>query len=329
MNRLGIQSIWIADVRAQTALQPEEPTELLFAMTLTIGKCLSIALLLSAMVSAQADNVRLEIDSDGWTLVGDLTTPESMPLNAFALLLHKAAGDRTAYVAMAEALATKGIASLRIDLRGHGESNNLGAFDPQISRYLDDDDPAIVENFSLIRAGDRDIVSIMQWLDKQPRLANLPLIVVGSSYTGEEMAEAAAASRFADIYVALAPGSFSAESIAAIDSSEVPWLFVRAEVELPFFPELFKAIRDGSENEEIWVLPGEGHATDLFDHNPNLHWRLIDWIMNRLRDTTSSIHELTSRVGCDSNHAFTPILSRPSMPAGLRLAYSNHRRSRC
>ncbi len=239
-------------------------------------------LLFAAMMSARADDVRVEIDSGGWILVGDLTTPETMSLNSFAILLHKAAGDRKAYVAMAEAMATRGIASLRIDLRGHGDSNNLGAFDAEISRYLDDNDPAIVRNFSLIRAGDRDIVSIMQWLDEQPRLTSLPLVVVGSSYTGEEMVEAAVDTRFADIYVALSPGSFSEESIAAVDPSEVPWLFVRAEVELPFFPGLFAAIREGSETAEIWILPGEGHATDLFDHNPNLHLRLIDWITGRL-----------------------------------------------
>ncbi len=33
---------------------------------------------------------------------------------------------------------------------------------------------------------------------------------------------------------------------------------------------------------EIWLLPGEGHATDLFDHNPTLHLRLIDWMIERL-----------------------------------------------
>lgn len=57
---------------------------------------------------------------------------------------------------------------------------------------------------------------------------------------------------------------------------------MRAEVELPFFPALFEAIRDGSESAEIWVLPGDGHATDLFDENPNLHQRLLDWINERL-----------------------------------------------
>ena len=245
-------------------------------------KVFFFASLFTAVMSAQADDVRVEIDSEGWLLVGDLTTPESASPSAFALLLHKAAGDREAYVTMAEAMAARGIASLRIDLRGHGDSTNLGAFDPTISRYLDEDDPAIVQNFALIGSGDRDIVSIMQWLDAQPRLTGLPLVVVGSSYTGQEMVEAAAATRFADIYVALAPGSFNEESIAAVDASNVPWLFARAEVELPFFPGLFTAIRNGSETAEIWVLPGEGHATDLFEHNPNLHLRLIDWITDRL-----------------------------------------------
>ena len=243
---------------------------------------LCIGLLFAAMMSARADDVRIEIDSEGWTLVGDLTTPETVPPNSFAILLHKAAGDREAYVTMAEAMAARGIASLRIDLRGHGDSINLGTFDPELSRYLDKDDPAIVRNFSLIQTGDRDVVSIMQWLDEQPRLTSLPLVVVGSSYTGEEMVEAAADTRFADVYVALAPGSFSAESIAAIDPSGVPWLFVRAEVELPFFPDLFAAIREGSETAEIWTLPGEGHATDLFDHNPDLPLQLIEWIAEQL-----------------------------------------------
>lgn len=245
-------------------------------------KCFFFAWLFIAMMSARADDVRVEIDSEGWLLVGDLTTPETTSPSAFALLLHKAAGDREAYATMAEAMAARGIASLRIDLRGHGDSINLGAFDPTISRYRDEDDPAIVENFALIGSGDRDIVSVMQWLDEQPRLTGLPLVVVGSSYTGQEMVEAAAETRFADIYVTLAPGSFNEKSIAAVDASEVPWLFVRAEVELPFFPGLFAAIREGSETAEIWVLPGEGHATDLFEHNPDLHLRLINWITDRL-----------------------------------------------
>jgi dienelactone hydrolase len=255
-------------------------------------KGLIFALLFAVVTSAHGDDVRIEIDSEGWTLIGDLTVPATEPLTAFALLLHKAAGDRKPYVTMAEAMADRGIASLRMDLRGHGDSINLGAFNPDIGRYFDENDPAIVRNFALISAGDQDIVSIMRWLEKQAHFAGLPLIVVGSSYTGEEMVEAAAETQFADIYVALSPGSFSDESIAAIDPSNVPWLFVRADVELPFFPALFSAIREGSQCAEIWLLPGEGHATDLFDHNPQLHLRLIDWIAERLHSVPDECEPL-------------------------------------
>ena len=239
----------------------------------------SIALGINAQTAV---NQPITIDNDGWALRADLQLPESSPARAFAVLLHKAAGNRSAYDQLARTMAASGIASLRVDLRGHGDSTNKGAFDPEISRYFNPDDPDVAANFELIRAGDKDIVAVLHWLREQPEYAQLPLVVVGSSYTGEEMAEAGAEFGYADVYVALAPGNFSEDSIRAVDSSGAPWLFVRAEVELPFFPALFEAIRDGSETAEIWVLPGKGHATDLFDENPDLHLRLLDWINDRL-----------------------------------------------
>jgi dienelactone hydrolase len=236
-----------------------------------------VSIALDTDARATADHP-VTIHSDGWALRADLQLPTSGRTRAFAILLHKAAGDRSAYAQMAEAMARSDIASLRVDLRGHGDSTNIGRFDPDISRYFDQDDPAVAANFQLIRSGDRDIVAVLHWFRDQAEFAALPLIMMGSSYTGEEMAEAGAELGYADVYVALAPGNFSEDSIHAIDGSGAPWLFVRAEIELPFFPALFQAIRDGSESAEIWVLPGEGHATDLFDENPDLHLQLLDWI---------------------------------------------------
>lgn len=248
--------------------------------------CIVLAIFLISIApgtNAQATaDQPITIHSDGWTLRADLQLPVSSPARAFAILLHKAAGNRSAYTQMAETMARSGIASLRIDLRGHGDSTNIGAFDPDINRFFDQDDPAVAANFELIRAGDRDIIAVLNWLRDKPEYSDLPLIMMGSSYTGEEMAEAGAEFGYADVYVALAPGNFSEDSIHAIDSSGAPWLFVRAEVELPFFPALFETIRDGSESANIWILPGEGHATDLFDENPNLHLQLLDWINEHL-----------------------------------------------
>ena len=131
---------------------------------------LSIALVLALSSPSQAKDQRLEIESSGWTLVGDLTPTSEQQPRAFAVLLHKAAGNRQAYGPLAQALANAGIASLRIDLRGHGESTNLGAFDPEISRYYDSENPEVVRNFALIRAADQDIVAIMNWLCCKPKL---------------------------------------------------------------------------------------------------------------------------------------------------------------
>jgi pimeloyl-ACP methyl ester carboxylesterase len=231
------------------------------------------------IVWAETSNSPFTIKSDGWVLHADLVQPDNAV--AIAVLLHKVSGDRRAYAPLAQLLATAGIASVRIDLRGHGESINLGEFDPQLSRYLDPDDPDIVRNFELVRAGDRDIVSLFHWLKGQSSLNGLPLVMVGSSYTGQEMVEVMDTFGAADVYVALAPGSFTQDSIAKIDPSNADWLFVRAEDELPFFPALFEAIDAGSDA-EIWTLPGSGHATDLFETHDDLEIRLKNWIIDAL-----------------------------------------------
>ena len=81
-----------------------------------------------AMHAALAAVERVEIGSDGWRLVGDLQIPDSAETVAAVLLLNKAAGDRSAYDELARRLADRGIASLALDLRGHGESVNLARF---------------------------------------------------------------------------------------------------------------------------------------------------------------------------------------------------------
>ena len=51
-----------------------------------VRKGMIFALLLTAMMPAHGEDIRIEIDSEGWTLIGDLTTPEAEPVTAFALL---------------------------------------------------------------------------------------------------------------------------------------------------------------------------------------------------------------------------------------------------
>ena len=65
-----------------------------------------------------------------WKLVGDLRKPVEGSHVPAVIMLNKAAGDRTVYSELAERLAARDIGSIRLDLRGHGESVNLGRFIP-------------------------------------------------------------------------------------------------------------------------------------------------------------------------------------------------------
>jgi dienelactone hydrolase len=214
---------------------------------------------------------RLEIDNDGWQLVGDLTLPLSDGPWPAALLLHNAAGSRAEQRGLASALARRGIASLRLDLRGHGDSINRGRFEPDDldgTRHLVDEAPADVQAA----------------LEALPALANVDparIAVVGASYTGETAAEAARSmGRYQAAYVMLSPGDFSEESIAAVDGSGADWLFLRSATERPFFDELFADIAAGS-SAAIRVVPGSAHGTRIL-RAPQMVQQIADWIAARL-----------------------------------------------
>lgn len=85
--------------------------------------CSLPAALLNAQDTSATQSVTLE--SEGWAIRGDLTLPRNREPAPGVLLLNKAAGTRLAYEALAPELAANGMASLRLDLRGHGESINM------------------------------------------------------------------------------------------------------------------------------------------------------------------------------------------------------------
>src|SRR5689334_16826224 len=76
--------------------------------------------------AAHAEPV-LTAAADGWILRGDLLLPGAAPPVAVALLAHAAVAsrktmDRPPGAGLASALLGAGIAAMRFDLRGHGES---------------------------------------------------------------------------------------------------------------------------------------------------------------------------------------------------------------
>lgn len=212
------------------------------------------------------------LDSDGWRLTGTFRPAGSADRRPAALLLHRAAGSRSEYEALAAALQVRGISSLALDLRGHGESTNLGRFEPPYAEHLHINEEAW-----------RDVNRALDWLAARDDVDASQLMVVAASYSGEAAAVGMReGGRVAAAYVMLSPGNFSDESILAARESGSQWLFVRSVDEgpaaQPHIDALFEAIETLAPGLDRRMLDGTGHATSLFDDRPALPGELADWI---------------------------------------------------
>ena len=212
---------------------------------------------------------RVELAVGEWKLFGDFRRAERAGAAPAVLLLNKANGDRTAYAALASGLAARGISSLRLDLRGHGESINGGRFVPG--------GPAATD---LLAETWRDIAAALAWLAKQPGVDSASLGIVGASYSSEAAMEALRQTKEPiAALVHLSPGSLSEDSAAAADASGARWLLVRTQRERsPSVRNAAAMLDEHSQRAEIWTLDGEGHATDMLAEVPGLKPRLADWL---------------------------------------------------
>lgn len=220
-----------------------------------------------------AGESRVVIQSSGWELVGDLRVPESPDPAPAVLMLNKAAGDRQVYKDLAARLAERGVVSLRLDLRGHGESTNLGRFVPG---ETDDAGREII-----IWQSDEDVTAAHRYLKALAAVDSTRIGIVGASYSGEEMAEAGRKSGYARAYVALSPGSFSDESIAAMDTEGVSWLFVVSRHER-YLKEIAAAVQSRTRSAEILYLPGDKHATRILEARTDVAERIAVWLAAKL-----------------------------------------------
>lgn len=229
--------------------------------------------LASILVSSStfAIETTVNVPSGDWELIGDLSVPDSSAPVPVVLMFNKAADNRTAYEGMARALDERGIASLRLDLRGHGESTNLGTFVPG------EQSP-----HPMIWDAEQDVVAAVEYLKKDSRFDSDRFAMVGGSYSGEEMAEAGRMIGYAAAYVELSPGSFSDESIAGIDESGVPWLFVTSRDE-PHLQEIRQLVTEQSLTVEQIITPGRNHASRLLGDFPDLNERIAVWLESKLR----------------------------------------------
>jgi len=241
---------------------------------------LSLLLLAGACSGGPADrgapegSIGVTVVSDGWQLIGDLVRGSPAASAPAVLLLNQAGGARAAYAPLAGALARRGIASLRIDLRGHGESVNLGAFVPGEADALD-----------LLKGTEHDVAAALSFLAHSAGIDSTRIAVVGASYSGEIAVLATRRERPAQAYVLLSPGSLSAASVEWLDRLDAPWLFVASRLErMRAVRDVIEMVLKSARRADVVLLARpSGHATDLLENHPGLAEQLAAWLSARLQ----------------------------------------------
>ena len=229
----------------------------------------SVALLSLLAAQDPRGAARVTIESaDGWMLVGSYAAPSAGKAFPAVLLLNGAARDRRAYIPLAQELSRRGIASLRLDLRGEGESTNLGRFEPG-------------QSSELFANSHDDVVAAIRWLRGQPHVDGERLGVLGASYSAEAAARAARTGARAAAYVALSPGDFSDESARAIDPSGAPWWFIASHDER-FAHATVREIVKTSRTAQATFVEGTSHASDILSPHYFLNGEIADWFAARL-----------------------------------------------
>lgn len=139
-----------------------------------LGLLLSLPALLTA---AQPATLDMSLTSkDGFVLKGTLTLPAQRGPRPVVILAHQFGTDRTGWKFLVDDLNARGIATLALDLRGHGQSTKKG--DANVAVTTDFAASSASVSFDLIPG---DLVQAAQWVRRQPRIDGRRLGLAGAS----------------------------------------------------------------------------------------------------------------------------------------------------
>ena len=139
---------------------------------------LTLLLSLPTLFLAAAPSVRdMSLRTpDDYVLSGTLTVPEGRGNHPAVILVHEFRSDRNAWAPLTEKLNARGIATLALDLRGHGQSTQQGGDAVAITAtYMTASETV---GFDQIPA---DLSLVATWLRKQKGIDGRHLGLAGSS----------------------------------------------------------------------------------------------------------------------------------------------------
>ncbi|MCR4278679.1 MAG: alpha/beta hydrolase [bacterium] len=211
---------------------------------------------------------------DGVHIVGDWMT--SQTTYGAALLLHMMPSDRKSWASFQAKLAEKGIASLAIDLRGHGESDH-----GQADSRLDYKTFSIEEHQSSLN----DVTDAFAWIRRRG-LEPARIVVCGASIganfalqlLGEEPQCAGAA--------LLSPGKdyhglMALEDVQRLLNTQALWACGSETDDQVSFETAKELIAETPSEEKVFVpVQNAGHGTTIFEKMPEIEYQLADWVLH-------------------------------------------------
>lgn len=205
----------------------------------------------------------------GVMIVGNFE--EVRPDHGAALLLHMMPATKESYEKLQTMLGQAKISSLAIDLRGHGKSvfSNAGLLD--FHDFSDREHQNSIE----------DVNSSVEWLLSATGFEKTSLILIGASIGANLALQYAAANTTAKNIVALSPGlNYRGIATMPLVKALVPnqRLLLAASKEDTESAEAVEKLAEVSlAATEVLMFENAGHGTNMFDTEPELLNRLVEW----------------------------------------------------
>lgn len=202
--------------------------------------------------------------TDGATIAADYYPADG---DRFAILLHMMPSTKESWANFAAALAKQGIASIAIDERGHGASTG----GPNGYKHFTDEDQQ------------QKILDVnAAWEELKQRGATLEkTAVVGASIGANLVFQFMAENNTVPIGVSLSPGLdyrgvLTTEFGTQLDPQQ-KILMVASEEDAYSYQSVLK-LDEGSEQLSSIQVRNLGHGTTMFENDPELMKRVVDWI---------------------------------------------------
>lgn len=128
------------------------------------------------LIAAPATTDLTLTSADGFVLKGTLTLPAAKGKVPVVILAHQFGSDRAGWAPLAERLASRGIGTLALDLRGHGASTQKAGVPVAVTADFMASAKAV--GFDQIPA---DLALAAAWLRKQPGVDGRRIGLAGSS----------------------------------------------------------------------------------------------------------------------------------------------------